>query len=80
MTHLITLQGGPYHAQTRPVPEAPPFEASMAGVNKYAPSLYYAMDKRPDGSWAPTAIYIQDPFTRDLFHYHADNTPKGLHP
>jgi hypothetical protein len=77
--HYITLQGGPYHAQTRPVPEPPPFEPSWVGVNKYSPSLYYAFHKVGD-TWAPVAIYIQDPYTRDLFHYHADTTVKDPQP
>ena len=76
--HRITLKGGPYHAETRPVPEPPPFETSMAGVNKHPPSLYYCFHKRPDGTWAPVAIYIQDPYRGDLFHYHADTTVKDV--
>jgi hypothetical protein len=73
--HTITLQGGPYHAETRPVPEPPQFEASLAGVNKYPPTWYYAFGKYGD-RWKATAIYIQDPYERDLFHYFADAEPR----
>jgi hypothetical protein len=78
--HHITLRGGPYDAQVRPVPEPPPFDpAFLFGPNKYSPSLYYAFHKVGD-TWAPVAIYIQDPYERDLFHYHADTTVKDVHP
>jgi hypothetical protein len=72
--HTITLQGGPYHAEVRHVPEPPLFEASAAGVNKHPPQRYYAFHKIGD-RWAPTAIYIQDPYQADLFHYWANVAP-----
>jgi hypothetical protein len=75
--YTITLQGGPYHAETRQVPEPPPFKESfLFGPNAYAPSKYYCFHRKPDGNWAPVAIYIQDPYRAELFHYYADTTPQ----
>lgn len=76
--HTITLRGGPYHAETRPVPDPPPFKpAPGLGINRLPSARYYAFH-RVGNTWAPTAIYIQDPYRADLFHYLADATPNHL--
>jgi len=69
--HTITLRGGPHHAETRHVPEPPRFKETGFGINGYGPQHYYAFHRRSDGEWEPTAIYIQDPVTPALFHFHA---------